>query len=368
LFARRKNAELIEKSYIDFCQRLRWRLFFLRRDALSGLTEIENNYDPDYDLHKPRKKELLADPEQYIEDGLDAGRTYIKNYISSVVPSIESHAMFKSHLDDIARLKSICEEQGYIITITDKNLGVAVVTRQWYIEGAIKLLNDTRNYRKLTTEERSQILTETVAEMESIAELASDAGYTEQLTEFLISKCPAAIGKPEPSVPQFYGIPKIHKTPVKYRPIVPCHSSAQAPAGKFVSKMLKPIVDRCRYVIKGTKHLAQLLSKLELDTSRKVWIVSGDIEAFYPNIPLKEAIDLMLTFYNNHYKDASPEEREVFRRCLVVANSSVIMDFQGQCYEQLDGLAMGQAPSPDIANLWGAYFEEHAYGNNPDLR
>jgi hypothetical protein len=164
------------------------------RDALAGMTEVENDYDPDYDLHKPRKKELAADPERYIESGLDAGRTYIENYISNVVPSIESHAMFKSHLDDIARLKSICEEQGYIITITDKNLGVAVVTRQWYIDGALKLLNDPRNYRLLTAEERSQILADTVAEMESISELASDAGYTEQLTEFLISKCPAAIG------------------------------------------------------------------------------------------------------------------------------------------------------------------------------
>ena len=61
-------------------------------------------------------------------------------------------------------------------------------------------------------------------------------------------------------VPVFYGIPKIHKQPVKMRPIIPCYSVTQHPAAKYVSKILKPIIQLAPTILHGSKDLVIKLS------------------------------------------------------------------------------------------------------------
>ena len=142
------------------------------------------------------------------------------------------------------------------------------------------------------------------------------------------------------------------------RPIVPCHSNAQAPAAILVAKMLTPLVERQPFVLKGTKDLAQKLSALKLDSYRKAYIVSGDIVAYYPNIPLQRC---MLIVGNWWLKEEGPkwsqEWQHLFTRCFQFANKGLIIDFNGETAEQIKGLAMGIACSPQLANLYGARFE-----------
>ncbi|QRV95264.1 hypothetical protein RhiJN_23282 [Ceratobasidium sp. AG-Ba] len=49
---------------------------------------------------------------------------------------------------------------------------------------------------------------------------------------------------------------------------------------------------------------------------------------------------------------------KVFNDLFDIANDNLIFRFQDKFYRQLKGLAMGVASSPDIANLYGAYFKE----------
>ncbi|CCO36879.1 hypothetical protein BN14_11026 [Rhizoctonia solani AG-1 IB] len=46
-----------------------------------------------------------------------------------------------------------------------------------------------------------------------------------------------------------------------------------------------------------------------------------------------------------------------FEECLDVADSTVIMRFQDDWFAQTDGLSMGVAHAPDMANLYGSYYE-----------
>jgi hypothetical protein len=50
----------------------------------------------------------------------------------------------------------------------------------------------------------------------------------------------------------------------------------------------------------------------------------------------------------------------LFKWCLEAGNTRLITQFQNTVYEQLNGLAMGVADSPDLANLFGWYFERLA--------
>jgi hypothetical protein len=196
--------------------------------------------------------------------------------------------------------------------------------------------------------------------MERIADLADKISiYSgDQLGKFLRS-CITEEGK-EHAVPTFYGIPKIHKEPVKVRPIIPCHSAIQNPAAKLCSKLLKPIIQSVPTNIIGTKDLALKLSKLELTRQRAWYFVTGDVVAFYPNIPLDKCLDIITDQYIYCYGNESDEDKlqtKLFVDALRTGNKNLVLQFNNQYYLQKNGLAMGVADSPDLATLYGWAFE-----------
>jgi hypothetical protein len=151
------------------------------------------------------------------------------------------------------------------------------------------------------------------------------------------------------------------------RPIIPCHTAIQNPAAKYVSKKLKPLIQEAATVIHGTKDLAQKLSKLVIDTTRKWYIVTGDVVAFYPNIPLNHCLDIVYNMYFEFYWNIATHDdpynvpkQQLFKNCLEVGNTNLMTQFENKIYLQLNGLAMGVADSPDLANLYGYYFEKRS--------
>jgi hypothetical protein len=151
---------------------------------------------------------------------------------------------------------------------------------------------------------------------------------------------------------------------VKMRPIIPCHSAIQNPAAKYISKKLKPIVESAPTILKGTKDLAIKLSKVNLDRNRQWYIVSGDVVAFYPNIPLDECLAIAAELYEEYVGKPTTNqelrEMDVFLRCLQTGNKDLVTQYKDLVYKQRNGLAMGVADSPDLANLYGWFFERQS--------
>jgi hypothetical protein len=145
------------------------------------------------------------------------------------------------------------------------------------------------------------------------------------------------------------------------RPIIPCHSAIQNPAAKYVSKKLKPLVEAAPTILKGTKDLAIRLSKINLDSNRQWFLVSGDVVAFYPNVPLEQCLDITASLYEEYTGAPTTRdqllEMQVFLMCLRVGNKNLITRYKDMVYKQRSGLAMGVADSPDLANLFGWFFE-----------
>jgi len=295
LLFRKYDDNLLMSAYDDFCERLCWKVYFMKQLADKGLEEVPRDYDPDYDLHLPRTREAKRLP-AYIEDGLALGAQYVRDHVARCKPFGSDFRPNKSQFGDIVRLQAMLQACNYIVTMTDKNLGCAIVTRQWFINGSQECLADRNSYVEVSPAEKQVILEETVSNVRELADLAELAGLSEQLCQYLVSKCPTDETR-EPKIPRFYGIPKIHKQPVKFRPIVPCHSCVQAPAAKYVSKCLKPILERCQHVLKGTKQLAIDLAKANISPYRKKFLVTGDVVAFYPSLPLEQTIDLVIEIY-----------------------------------------------------------------------
>ncbi|THH07235.1 hypothetical protein EW146_g9380 [Bondarzewia mesenterica] len=337
MYSAPKNKDLYD-AFDDFSNRIRWTYYFAKKKALNvHIEESEDLYDPDYALPHVAKTADLQDA--YFELGLSQGKKYIDNYVEKFVPAIKASSK-DTGLVWLTEVKEYLLKNDYIVTPTDKNLGAAVVTRKWFIENSKLLLSDANNYTKISAAERQLILERTRTKVEEAADFTEKFLNNEQLEKFLRSKIPESRLE-EPKVPVFYGVPKIHKTPTKMRPIVLVTLARRDP-------------------LLRSKDLAQRISKLKLDPSRKKYIVSGDIVAFYPNIPADKCIDIVFEWYKAWAlaHEISQEEIHLFKRCLNLANKDLIIDFQDETFLQKKGLAMGVACSPDLANLYGAHFEE----------
>jgi hypothetical protein len=366
MFRTKRNSKLLLDAWNDFDRRIRWRLLF----SFKG--EDNSLYDPDYEVDKPNKK---APPKLpiYLEFGLRAGRRFVLDTIANIPPE-EDRDQYKSLAPNRNRIQEFLISNKYVVTNTDKNLGVAVSEQTWLEEKCLDLLSDRNNYLEIDTLIRNSILIQQCASMEVIAYKSSKLPGN-QLPDFFMSKIPLDYKNKDPAeyeLPHFYGIPKIHKLPVKMRPIIPCHSAIQNPAAKYVSKKLKPIVASAPTVLHGTKDLAIKLSKLKLKPGKKFYIVTGDVVAYYPNINLETCLSIVGDMYLKHtvQSDQLPtpdelkqlpknilQELEVFQLCLITGNKNLITQYKNKTYKQTRGLAMGVADSPDLANLYGWYYE-----------
>lgn len=356
LFPSARNSNLIKEAWFDFVERLKWRLHF-------SFTQGEDDlYDPDYEIPHSRKGKAPRLP-AYLDMGIQRGTLFVNSTIAKI-PSEENRNINYTLIPSPRQVQEFLISKKYIVTNTDKNLGIAVSERTWIEEKCLELLSDRENYTPIHRIMMQQYCDKQCTDMEFIAAIADDFLPGNQIGKFLRSKITPKGS--EHAVPVFYGIPKIHKLPVKMRPIVPCHSAIQNPAGKYVAKKLKPIVESAPTVLHSSKDLAIKLSKVKLDPSRQYFIVTGDVVAFYPNIPMQKCMDIATHVFEEFYwggkatGEQQLRETEIFIRCLLVATKNLILRYQDTYYLQAKGLAMGVSHAPTLSQAFGAWFERLA--------
>jgi len=151
--------------------------------------------------------------------------------------------------------------------------------------------------------------------------------------------------------------------------------------------MLKGIVKTKQGIIHRSKDFALKLysyrslppAKFDAGEMKRLFFVSGDVVAFYPNVDVQKVHQITADFLTEYYGSFG-EEFDLdwvpcdvnyictFREALSIANNNLMCQFDGKIYRQVRELAMGVASSPDLANLYGCFFEDrvgvHSY---PDI-
>jgi hypothetical protein len=132
--------------------------------------------------------------------------------------------------------------------ITDKNLGIVVVTRSWYeqqIQAFLDLLCPSNRWRTLFQIEHRGKEAFDEFHRDCLDDLENQllrvhyrgAQYNPWLTSKRVIKF-WQTAYTNTAIPVFYGIPKIHKNPWKLRPIVPMHSYVMGPLARILHAML----------------------------------------------------------------------------------------------------------------------------------
>jgi hypothetical protein len=153
-------------------------------------------------------------------------------------------------------------------------------------------------------------------------------------------------------IPQFYGLPKIHKVPLKIRPIVPNHSWITSKVSKWLDKKLQPLVHKYNWVVKGTKDVIERLENVYLDSSN-IQLVAADVESLYTNIDLSEGLRKVKTLLLQNNITCPNLIIELLE--WVLYNN--YFQYRGIGYKQIKGTAMGSNVAPCFANLFLIFHE-----------
>ena len=238
------------------------------------------------------------------------------------------------------------------VTSTDKNLGVAVVSRTWYIAKCKDYLANDSSITKISVDKCHEIMNNCQRHIDLIV-MSRAYSLTEQEELFLQAN---PWNEDLRRLPRFSGLPKIYKKPTKFRPIIPCHSFIGETGASMLSHLLDAEVKNCNTILLNSRTLAQELTKIKIPFGKKAFMLSADVEAFYPNVPLNAIHDVVEKAVTKHHGEI---KGKLARELCSIANNYLVFRYGSDLFVQTNGLAMGVACSPHIANLYTAAFEEH---------
>lgn len=261
----------------------------------------------------------------------------------SNVPLLERQA-----LRDLQRCDDI------IVKPADKNLGLTLMGRDWYMQECYRQLGDTATYKEMPAFDVEKIRDAT---FRVLKRMRATLPYNESSWLFAeTNKCGA--------LPKFYILPKLHKVPVKGRPIVASCGWLTTPLSQWCSHKLNAIVAQLPTVLKDTGDLIARLRAISLPPNAEILMSTIDVESLYTSIPVDDAIIAL------HYmcKDALPSE--VYENVgnavhFVLAHNYI--SFDGKVFHQVKGLAMGTPLAPPVANIFMAYLEKRLFMRHPEV-
>jgi hypothetical protein len=105
------------------------------------------------------------------------------------------------------------------------------------------------------------------------------------------------------------------------------------------------------WILPDSKTFCRQILNVKLPVGKEVWLVSGDVVAMYPNIPIEDGICKIASLEEAVKLEVkSLDELTILLMRMVLQFNCVA--FSGKTFRQVIGTAMGTALAPDYANLF----------------
>jgi hypothetical protein len=230
--------------------------------------------------------------------------------------------------------RQLSHNQEIIIKPTDKNLGPAVMDIKNYVSQVLQehLLTDT--YRQLSSTETKSYLEEVNSNLKNIILANKDKLSAPEFIYFERSF------KVKYRLPIFYGLPKVHKTPVTLRPVVSSVNSFLAIFSNWLDYRMKQLLPLVRSYTKNSSDIIQDLK--QLDIPDKTLLFSADAKYMYTNINSDIGIQSIRAFIASNQESIPTDfPSEMFLQILEAVMKYNIFSFGNATWLQLSGTAMG---------------------------
>ena len=321
-----------EQAFKDYVRSVRLRIMFSRQD--SG-----RPFDRRYHVPNPAWQPSRASPavEAQLED--------LGQRLQQTQAALPKHEGFNCAREEREALDALCHDANIIVKPADKNLGLTLISREWYIAECERQLTDTSTYERVHSVSLPGIQRRMLGFIATL-----DGGIPPNEHKWLTRETERLS-----QLPQFYIMPKLHKDPVKGRPIVACHSWSTWPLSKWVANRINTYASTQETVLTDTNALIAMLRGVEFAEDDAVLLSTADVESLYTSIPIADALSAV----EERLRACGVEE--TFLRITIAAIELVLklnfFEFNGRTYHQKRGLAMGTPLAPPVANLFLASLE-----------
>ena len=300
---------------------------------------------------QPDENEILASAEavwnQIASKGLCKDGQYYqrraKNHLRAMafnLINIEEQQIFK----DKQKIKILRDLKEKVVLLTpDKGNGVVIMDIKDYKDSMHALFSDRSKFRILNddpTNTRFASLQQYVRTLKKRNEISEEA-YKQMYPKN------AKIGRA-------HGSAKVHKEFDRIpplRPIVDTIGSTHYGVGKFISTLLHPLTLN-QYHLKDSFEAAEKINAIPGHLFEEGYqFVSFDVKSLFTNVPLEKTINIIL---DRIYKDKvipTTLKRRTLKKLIKDTCSKTAFMFDGVIYEQIDGVSMGAALGPVLANI-----------------
>ena len=227
-----------------------------------------------------------------------------------------------------------------VINKTDKGSTIVVQNRTDYIKDAYEHLNDPNTYKKLDGDPTIRICHGIV---QLLNRFYSEGLLNKKMVDFCSPPQRARLAR-------LYFLKKIHKSPMGIRPIVSSCGSPTENISQFIDYWLQPIMKKLPSFIKDTTEFINQLNEIVIEPD--TLLVTIDVKSIYTCIPHKEGM-LACSKALDDAKANNPSQpnTDVLISLLEIVLKNNIFEFNGKCFIQLQGTAMGTKLAPAYANI-----------------
>jgi hypothetical protein len=218
---------------------------------------------------------------------------------------------------------------------SDKGGRMTILDEQDYIDRMTKKITDGP-YRKLRKDPLPDLIKKTNKILNECKHLLGDD----------IKK----LRQTNPILPRLKGQPKIHKPGKEMREIFTAQNCPTQLIGKWLIEQFQKMPNQPKtFSIKNTNELLENLKTSEPLQEDEI-LVSFDIKALYPSIPVKEALNKAQDWL---LQQPHPKAHvNMYMKLLKLCMEECYFVFQGEFYKQLGGAPAGLSPSGWIAEIF----------------
>jgi hypothetical protein len=250
-------------------------------------------------------------------------------------------------------LRALKENKNLTIKPTDKNLGPAIMDTDRYIRQVLQEHLLTKDYMQLP---------------EATAKAQMD--HIKNRLKTLITASHTELSKPEQlyfrrnfqlhhRTPIFYGLPKVHKTPVTLKPVVSNSSSFLSLFSNWLDYKMKDLLPLVRSYTKNSTTILNDLCHTTLPEGALLF--SADATSMYTSIDTPTGVSAIQDFIEaNKEKLPSDFPTKLFLEILKTVMENNIFTFAGTHWLQLSGTAMGTPAACAYATIsFGQYENQY---------
>jgi hypothetical protein len=314
--------------------------------------------------------------DDWFADGILAGRKALRHALHErPIPQtdVTDDAFFRITVPP-KNLRQWLLEAQLLAFITDKNLGIVVVTRRWYeeqIQTFLDLPSPSNEHQRLFEKECRGKEAFDDFHRDCVTDLENRLLRTlhGEILPFLQSDRVLRFWRSAYSntaIPVFHGIPKIHKNPWKIRPIVPMHSYVMGPLARILHAILLPVQRSFPWICESSRNLCSEVASFNKRNQTFTRLHTGDVVGMYTNIQWEYfGSALRRILESGDWYD------EQTRNWILSAAERIWVSamFQVGPYlvSQTDGVPMGLHCAPVFANLFMAFHEKPFLDARPSL-